>query len=71
MFTGKEYWEKDDYVAYGYIEPGIEVEVNVIHWFRVAFGAYYAFRPEIESINMSSDIISPLSLGATFKFGMF
>ena len=71
VFIGKDYWDKGDYVLFGYIEPGIEVELNVVKWFRVSFGAYYAFRPETETNNMSSDIVSPLSLGAAFKFGMF
>ena len=71
VFVGETSVGFDNYVTFGYIEPGIEIELNVVEWFRVAFGAYYAFRPEVDTYNMKSDIIAPLSLGASFKFGMF
>jgi len=70
-YFGNDLWDTGKYVAFGLIEPGIEVELNVIKWFRVSFGAYYAFRSEVDSYKMDTDIMSPLSLGATFKFGKF
>ena len=71
VFIGDSFWDNGDYVSFGYIEPGIELEANIVSWFRVSVGAYYAFRWDVDSYNMSSDILSPLSLGASFKFGIF
>jgi len=71
LWIGQDHWDNGDYAAFGYLEPGIELEANIISWFRVSVGAYYAFRWDLDSYNISSDIISPLSIGASFKFGIF
>jgi len=70
-YFGQDFWDNGDYVAFGYFEPGVEIEMNVVSWFRVAFGAYYAVRWDIDYYNMRSDMISPLSIGGTLKFGIF
>jgi len=59
------------YVAFGLFEPGIEIEFNMVSWFRISAGAYYAFRTEIDSYLLDTDILSPFSFGINFKFGSF
>lgn len=68
---GDNFWDNGDYAAFGYVEPGIEIEANIIKWFRVSVGAYYSFRWDVDSYGISADIISPLSIGGALKFGIF
>lgn len=76
-------WDEDYTNGRGFllIEPGIEVEFNVMRHFRLAVGASYKFTSNIElrynnSGSYNTRIIAPdalngLTAGVTFKFGVF
>lgn len=59
------------YVAFGLFEPGVEIEFNMVKWFRISAGAYYAFRTEIDSYLLETNVLNPFSFGLNFKFGSF
>jgi len=68
----------EDAQAYFVIEPGVEVEFNMVKFFRVAWGAYYRYTSDVtlqtwtgsdyKSINPD---LSGFSFGLTLKFGKF
>ncbi|MBA7520756.1 hypothetical protein ES705_12853 [subsurface metagenome] len=58
-------------------EPGVELEFNILKYFRIALGAYYRYTSNI-SLEKSpgeqfvgKDVLHGLSMGITFKFGKF
>lgn len=66
-----------DSKAFFIVEPGVELEFNVVKYFRLAIGAYYRFT---SNVNLQYDDNTPiekpgflrgLSTGVTLKFGMF
>lgn len=77
----------NDYDYYGYaedseaffvIEPGVELEVNVVKFMRIALGAKYRYTSDVslryfESGNliMEDSNLSGFSTNITFKFGKF
>ncbi len=84
--TEKGYWieDKDDgYDDYEYeyytedsdafliIEPGVEVEMNVVKNLRIALSATYRYAYDVNLINTDSDILNGLTYGVTFKIGKF
>lgn len=72
---GDENYEYDYYTedsdAFVIIEPGVEIEMNVVKNLRIAFGATYRYAYDINLINTDSDILDGLSYGITFKIGKF
>lgn len=78
----RDYW-KDDYEnyhdysytedshAYFVIEPGVEVEMNLIKYMRIAFGVSYRFTSDVILENTSKTVLHGLSGGMTLKFGKF
>ena len=68
----------EDAQAYFVIEPGVEVEFNMVKFFRLAIGAYYRYTSDVtlqtwtgsdyKSINPD---LSGFSVGMTLKFGKF
>lgn len=72
-----EYYSEDA-SAYFVIEPGVEVEFNMVKFFRVAVGGYYRFTSDVDLLTWDGsqyETISPdlsgLSVGLTLKFGKF
>ena len=53
------------------VEPGAELEFNIIRCFRIAIGAYYRFTTDIQLLNTDTDVLNGLSAGVTLKFGKF
>lgn len=53
------------------IEPGAELELNIVRFFRISMGAYYRYTSRITLIDTPSDVLNGLSMGVTFKFGKF
>lgn len=61
------------------VEPGVELEFNVLRNFRIALGAYYAFTSDIQLEYIDppgGEIVEPnvlrgLSFGVNLKFGRF
>lgn len=87
-FTRKFYddWDNDDNWdesnlvdgdAFFFVEPGVELEINLIRFIRVAFGAYYRVTTDVRLEDdfgnklVDNDIMNGLSFGMTFKFGKF
>ncbi|OEK02771.1 hypothetical protein BFP97_15095 [Roseivirga sp. 4D4] len=69
---------EEDSQAFFVVEPGIELELNVIKFMRVAFGVSYRHTSDIELNYASSgqaiapkDALRGLSGGVTLKFGKF
>ncbi len=59
-------------------EPGVELEFNILKYFRIALGAYYRYTSNISLEYISTgqpfvgeDVLHGLSMGITFKFGKF
>ena len=82
--TETGYWNEDDnddnheyeyYTedadAFLIIEPGVELEMNVVKNLRIALGATYRYAYDINLINTKSDILNGITYGITFKIGRF
>ena len=62
--------------AYMVVEPGVEIELNVTHFFRFAIGARYRYTSDVDIQfpllePLPTDILRGFSGGVTFKFGKF
>ncbi len=78
----RDTWNADyDYTvdsdAFFAIRPGIEVELNMLKFLRVALGAYYCYTTEVELTSVSddklvnNDVLRGFSFGLNFKFCKF
>jgi hypothetical protein len=72
-----QYYTGDEQV-FMVFEPGIELELNVVKFFRIAFGGYYRFVSDFDLLIWNGhtyDVIKPelegFSGGITLKFGKF
>jgi hypothetical protein len=68
----------EDATAYFVLEPGIEVEFNMVKFFRIGLGAYYRYTSNINLTTWNGDEyteVSPdlkgFSFGLSLKFGKF
>lgn len=74
-FSNYEY----DYDAFFVVEPGVELELNVTRFFRLAAAVSYRYTSEIELLGFEDVINGPVApnalrgfnYGLTFKFGKF
>lgn len=74
-FSNYEY----DYDAFFVVEPGVELELNVTRFFRLAAAVSYRYTSEIELLGFEDLINGPVApnalrgfnYGLTFKFGKF
>lgn len=57
--------------AYFVIEPGIEVEFNMVKFMRLAVGGYYRYTSDLDLADSRSDMLNGFSVGLTMKFGKF
>ena len=63
--------------AYFFVEPGVELEVNLIRFIRISLGAYYRYTTDIRLEDdfgtslVDGDILRGLTYGLTIKFGKF
>ncbi|MFH2095542.1 MAG: hypothetical protein ABIJ16_07550 [Bacteroidota bacterium] len=66
-------WESDvrDSDAFLVVEPGVELELNLLKFFRISFGASYRYTTDINLMNTKKDVLNGLSTGITFKLGGF
>lgn len=53
------------------LEPGVELELNVLRFFRLAFGMSYRMTTDINLIDTRPDVLNGVAAGITFKFGKF
>lgn len=70
---GHDYWDwhSDEADAFFVIEPGIELELNLIRFIRLSAGVYYRHTSNIQLINTDKHALNGLSTGITLKFGKF
>ncbi len=80
--NGDDWWDDDkwddwedretvDSEGFFVIEPGVEIEFNMMKNLRLAVGASYRKTVGIDLINSDSDIIDGFNAGLTFKIGKF
>ncbi len=53
------------------VEPGIEIELNMVKFLRLAIGGYYRFTTDVNLISVESNVMNGFSGGITLKFGKF
>lgn len=53
------------------LEPGVELEFNVVRFFRIAIGGYYRITSEIRLMDTPTNALEGFSGGITLKFGKF
>ena len=61
----------EDYDSYIILEPGVELELNILKFFRMGIGISYRMTSEISLMNTSPDVLDGISGGVNFKFGKF
>jgi hypothetical protein len=61
----------EDTQTYLIAEPGVELELNVLKFFRMAFGLSYRFTSDINWDYSSPDVLEGWNAGMSFKFGKF
>jgi hypothetical protein len=61
----------EDTETFFVLEPGVEMEMNVLKFFRLAFGVGYRMTSNIELYDTPSDALNGITAGLTFKFGKF
>lgn len=73
---GWDYW--DDYPfneldndLFFVIEPAVELEFNMIRWFRTAAYVSYRYTSKVELFDTDEDVFRGFNFGVTFKFGKF
>jgi hypothetical protein len=79
MFSDKRYPDGDEdydihvieHTPFFVIEPGIEVELNVVRFMRLAAGVSYRYAPKAELPNIASNAFNSLNVSLSFKFGNF
>ncbi len=71
-------WDWDDCNCHNYdsdaffvLEPGIEIEFNIIRFFRISYGVYYRHTSNIEMQGVDDDVLKGFSTGISLKFGKF
>lgn len=52
-------------------EPGVEIELNVIKFFRVGFGASYRLTSNLHIDQLPADMLNGFNAAVTLKFGKF
>jgi hypothetical protein len=70
------YYDAYDASAYFVIEPGVEINLNVVKFMRVTFGGYYRYTSGLNLMNpdgvkADSNILNGFSGGLSLKFGKF
>ncbi len=79
-YTDQKWWEGDDYNqpansidsdAFFVLEPGLEVEVNIIQFMRFAVGGSYRYTSQVSLIDTEGDIMRGFNGYFALKFGWF
>ena len=66
-----DYYEPYDWDSYFVLEPGAEIELNLVKFFRVAFGASYRYTSDMHMAYVPKNMMSGFNGYVTFKFGAF
>jgi hypothetical protein len=72
-YQGASTWESSSYDdgSYAIVEPGVEIELNMLKFFRIAIGASYRLTSDIRLMNTKPDVLNGLAGSLTLKFGKF
>ncbi|RLD34233.1 MAG: hypothetical protein DRI73_04235 [Bacteroidetes bacterium] len=78
-FVNSGYWDPYDYPAtvYFIFVPGVELELNIVSFFRIAIGVDYRFTPDIILNDTAgnqlvpTDVMRGFSANLVLKFGKF
>ena len=54
-----------------FVEPGIDLEINVLYWMRINVGMSYLYTSNIDLPDTPDDVFRTLAGNLTFKFGKF
>lgn len=57
--------------AFFVLEPGVEVEFNMVKFMRIGLGVYYRYTSNLDMVDTDKDILHGFSAGLTMKFGKF
>lgn len=75
-FWDRIYYDVNEYDIYFVVEPGVELEFNIVKFFRISMGASYRFtngvllnNPDGQPVNV--DALDGISYNINFKFGKF
>jgi hypothetical protein len=66
-----DYYEPYDWDSYFVFEPGMEIELNVVKYFRVAFGGSYRLTNGLHISELPEDMMNGFNGNVTLKFGWF
>jgi len=61
----------NDRAAFFVLEPGVELELNLLRFLRVSLGAYYRYTSQIDLYDTPSDALNGFSYELAVKFGKF
>ncbi len=61
----------EDYDMYLTFKPGVEVELNVLKFFRLGLGAYYNFTTDLNLPDVGTKGLNGWQTGISLKFGRF
>jgi len=61
----------EDADAFLIAEPGIELELNVVRWMRLAIGGSYRITTSLGPGEFNPDALNGFTAGLSIKFGMF
>jgi hypothetical protein len=66
-----DYYEPFDWDSYFVFEPGVEIELNVVEFFRIGVGASYRLTSNMHMAYVPKDMMNGFNAAVTFKFGKF
>lgn len=77
----RSYWQNDpweyrnafveDTETFLIFEPGVELELNLLRFFRMGLGMTYRLTSNIDLVDTPSDVLNGITAGIVFKFGKF
>jgi len=53
------------------LEPGVEIEFNMVKFMRIGLGAYYRYTSGLDLVNTDEHALDGFSTGISLKFGKF
>lgn len=73
VYDPYEYWDGyvEDATAFFVAEGGMELEFNLVQFFRIALFGTYRYTTDIIMENVPTDALRGWNAGVTFKFGIF
>jgi hypothetical protein len=77
-YVDRYYWSSQSYepwvtdaAAFFFFEPGVELELNLVRFLRLAVGASYRMTSDIKMENAKNDALTGLMGSFSLKFGKF